>query len=99
MDEMPRDEDVGCSARARAEWVHALRNAANTAGVTLAMGRRLLEHGDTAGALDMLGRCDAAWADSRDLLRDASRATTLYPEAPPMSREDAQSPASRSTHR
>ncbi len=95
MDEMQHEVDLGSSADARAQWVHALRNSANTAGVTLAMARRLLERGDTAGTLDMLARCDAAWAASRDLLDDADRATAFYPAARPlMPREDARSPAS-----
>ena len=88
-------QDVGSSVDARAQWVHSLRNSANTAGVTLAMARRLLEHGDTAGARDMLDRCDAAWSQMRDLLQAATRATALYPDAAPLtSREDARAPAS-----
>ena len=100
MDASSPDQDVGSSAHARAEWVHALRNSANTAGVTLAMVRRLLERGDTAGALDMLDRCDAAWSQTRDLLQVANRATALYPDAAPLTpREDARAPASPPTRR
>ena len=100
MDESSPDEDVGSSIDAHAQWVHSLRNSANTAGVTLAMVRRLLERGDTPGALDMLDRCDAAWAQTRDLLQAATGATTPYPDATPLTpREGARAPASPTPRR
>lgn len=93
---MPRDDDIGCSAQARADWVHALRNAANAAGVTLTLTRRLIERGDSAAALDMLDRCEAAWARTRELLADAARTTAPLAEPAPATppREDARAPAS-----
>lgn len=75
------DPDVARNAEAHAQWVHALRNAANTAGVTLAMARRLLLRGDADGALDMIERCQDAWNQGRQLL-DGAPAATRREDAP-----------------
>ncbi|MGY4514456.1 hypothetical protein ACVWWW_000024 [Lysobacter sp. HA18] len=53
---------------ARVQWLHELRNAMNALGVTVSLGRRLLERGDSDSAMDMLERTEDAWADCRALL-------------------------------
>lgn len=53
---------------ARERWLHDLRNAVNAVGVTVALGRRMLDRGDGASAADVLAHTDEAWADCRALL-------------------------------
>lgn len=60
--------DAGPALHERARWLHDVRNAVNTAGVAVALSRRLLGRGDTAAAADMLDVADEAWGRCRDLL-------------------------------
>lgn len=53
---------------ARAQWLHELRNAVNGVGVTVALGRRLLDRGDSDAAAAMLERTETAWAECKELL-------------------------------
>ena len=53
---------------ARAKWLHELRNAMNTIGVTVSLGRRMLERGDGESAAQVLAHTEEAWADCRALL-------------------------------
>ncbi|GAB6195633.1 hypothetical protein [Lysobacter xanthus] len=52
-------------------WLHDARNSVNTLGVTVALGRRMLERGDRDAAVDMLARSEHAWRECRDLLGNA----------------------------
>jgi len=49
-------------------WLHDLRNAVNTAGVSLVLGRRLLARGDSGSALDMFARAEESLSQCRELL-------------------------------
>jgi hypothetical protein len=73
-------EVTAWSTRARAEWVHELRNAVNTAGISLLLGRRLLGGGDEAAAAEMFDTSEHALGRCRDLLASASAVTA--PEDP-----------------
>lgn len=55
----------------RERWLHDLRNAMNAVGVSVALGRRMLDRGDGASAADMLAQTEDAWADCRALLAAA----------------------------
>jgi hypothetical protein len=60
--------DADQSLRERARWLHDVRNAVNTAGVAVALSKRLLSRGDTTAALDMLDVANESWGRCRDLL-------------------------------
>ena len=52
----------------RDRWLHDLRNAVNAVGVTVALGRRMLDRGDGESAADVLAHTEDAWAHCRELL-------------------------------
>ena len=70
-------DDAGVLNEAHAHWPHELRNVVNTAGVTVALAKRLMDRGDGAAAKEMIGNAENAWARCRDLLADADRLPAL----------------------
>jgi hypothetical protein len=66
MDEQQRDMDQ--ATRERACWLHDVRNAVNTAGVAVALSKRLMRRGDTACAMEMLDMASESWERCRALL-------------------------------
>lgn len=72
MDEAPR-ETLSDAVRYR-HWLHELRNAANCAGISLELARRMLAHGDVERAGEMLEQSEAAWRQCRTLLSSHDQA-------------------------
>lgn len=66
MDEQQHDADE--AVRERARWLHDMRNAVNTAGVAVALSKRLTGRGETAAAMEMLDTARESWGPRRDLL-------------------------------
>lgn len=66
MDDHQHDADRSIPERAR--WLHDVRNAVNTAGVAVALSKRLITRGDTTAAMDMLDVANESWGRCRDLL-------------------------------
>lgn len=69
MDEPQRDAPDAAHEHAR--WLHDMRNAVSTAGVAVALSRRLLGRGDSAAAAEMLDAAGEAWDQCRRLLASA----------------------------
>lgn len=57
--------------QAHAPWLHELRNVVNTAGVTVSLARRMIDHDDLESAKEMLSMAEQAWASCRALLAEA----------------------------
>lgn len=60
-------------AQSYSRWLHQLRNAANCAGVSLSMARRMMARGETEHAAELLEHSDQAWQQCRELLQQAER--------------------------
>lgn len=58
---------------AHAQWLHDLRNVVNTAGVTVALAKRMMDRDDPDGAKEMLAMAEQAWERCRDMLSEPAR--------------------------
>ena len=64
----------------RAEWLHDLRNAVNTALMSTSVVERLIKQGDTVRALIFLADARDACERSRVLLAEISRECDASPD-------------------
>lgn len=67
----PRNDQARRFEQAHAPWLHELRSVVNTAGVTVSLARRMIDHDDPESAKEMLSIAEQAWASCRALLAEA----------------------------
>lgn len=75
----PRNDQARRFEQAHAPWLHELRNVVNTAGVTVSLARRMMDHDDPESAKEMLSMAEQAWASCRALLAEARPSTPRGP--------------------
>lgn len=79
-----RDDQARRFEQAHAPWLHELRNVVNTAGVTVSLARRMIDHDDPESAKEMLSMAEQAWASCRALLAEARPPATAIPAKRPV---------------